>query len=59
MCYELIELSYGFEHAVVLTQRYIHTHTSFYVYIVHYVLGRVRAAQDSSIRNDNLKSYTD
>ena len=33
MCYELIELSYGLEHAVVLTQKYIealsyiHTHS--------------------------------
>ena len=60
MCCELIELSYGFEYAVVLTQRlYIHTHTPFYVYIVHYVLGCVRSVQGTSIRNNDLYTYKD
>ena len=65
MCCELIELSYGFEYAVVLTQRFtevllcIHTHTPFYVYIVHYVLGCVRSVQGTSIRNNDLYTYKD
>ena len=62
MCFELIELSYGFKHAGVLyieALSYILTHTPFYVYIVHYVLGCIRSVQGTPIRNNDLSYYND